>query len=119
MSVINFPPAGIPQMTKFVMLADEYPKVTGPPFTDGGRDSFLGAATPVRRWEVMAEGLLAAEAALYDAQYDSTYGGHLGCTLTWKDGTVYANVKIESYERGHSSRYATTQFRKIKFVKYP
>lgn len=111
-------PSGKPYL-RFVMLADEWPVTEGPVYYDGGRDTFCAATEPTRRWLIVFGGLTPAQAAVLDAHFASAKGTHLGFNLTWRDGTVYANVKYESYERNHPFLYDYSQSRAIQLIKRP
>lgn len=117
----NFPPSNSPVFMRWERLADEYPIVRGPVFADGGIDTFLSNTTPIRRWRVIYEGLLVAEAAILDSWYASNSGEHGSFNFTDRDSTVYGGVKVDEggYERGHGPQYEGFQFRRITFIDRP
>jgi hypothetical protein len=117
-----FPPVGAPRWKHFQRIADEWPKTVGPKYGDGGQDTFWGGGQPTRRWTYTVEGMSRTEADLFAGFVTDTRGGHLGCTFTYRDGVVWANVKIESYECGHGDRtngYKNGHFYRFTFIKTP
>lgn len=117
----SFPPTGLPLYERFVRVADDYSKAVtlGPEFGDGGQDSYWGGGQPIMRWEADWGLLTRTERDAAEAFVSLVKGIHLPFTLTYRDGTVYGNVRIESYESGHDERYLNTHFCKFRLIKRP
>lgn len=102
------------------LLALEYQIGRSPEFQDGGVDLNLDAVTPTYMWILQYEGLLASEALLLDAHYDSAFGEAYGFNFRDpKTTTLYASVHYdkEGYERSHTKDWL--QRRTIKLIKRP
>lgn len=111
------PASGGPQYQSFTEEEPEYPIVKGPAYADGGQDTFLTVATPVRRFTIIYAGLLTSEATTLDNHAASTFGGHLSFNLTTPTGETIAGVKYDTRKRSHVSTWL--QGREVHLIVRP
>jgi hypothetical protein len=83
------------------IVEKKYPVVVGPPFGDGGRDTFCGNTSPSEIiWEIEFDGLTQAEVATFDTHNDSALDTHLSFTFTDPETATAYTVKYLEYQRG-------------------
>lgn len=127
MPVAEFPTQSLsgnnPQPLVWYQIPEEF-QVGFTQYDDGGRDFKLQhGGGGIKRWSLTYDGLTEAQAAILDAHKDSAKinGDGLsanGFNYRDRDGTLYANVRYEKYERpAHSKKWI--QSRNIQLVKFP
>lgn len=96
------PSQGGPRFTRCQIVSIKYPTVLGPPYADGGRDSFLASTTPSEvLWEIEHGQLLLFEASILDAHNAEAYDTHYSFNfIDPETGTLWTGVRYQEYQRG-------------------
>lgn len=112
-----------PQPNVWYQLPEES-QVDFTPYDDGGRDTALqNGGVGIKRWVLNYNGLTEAKAAILDAhmltaRLNAEGFSAYGFNYRDRDGTLYANVHYEKYDRpAHQKIWG--QARNIQLAKFP
>src|SRR5262249_46301625 len=109
---------GGPPYLKLLQIAEEYASVTVKTMVDQGATYGADSSNKVRKWEIIYDGLTAAQAATLDTHYKSAVGQLLGFDFTDpQTTTLYTDTHYLEYSRDHSKVWS--QSRKVTLIKRP
>lgn len=128
MPIAEFPlpsvSAGNPTPLIWYQIQPEVFQVDFIEYDDGGRDLKLqNGGGGIKSWFLFYDGLIAALAAILDAhmltaRLNNEGLSAFGFNYRDRDGTLYANVHYQKYERAQHKRI-WVQSRTIQLIKFP